>query len=211
MNTLQLHPAFTDPVGQSQTIFRALLKSMSEPGVISPVPTEMLQEHPSSAAIYASTWSIARALFDFDSHVYVSPELTSETLVRSLQFQTEAKIAQCARDAQFVMLNLTELSELETFNLGTMEAPHISSTVLVQVEGFDQGDHFSISGPGIQGLRTIQINGLNAQHRSLIARNHALYPCGVDFIFCSPQAMLALPRSTRATELSVNTGGATCM
>lgn len=211
MNVAQMHPAFENPVAQSQRIFRALLKSMSEPGIASFVPESILQTHPASASVYASTWSIARALFDFDTKVFVSPQLWSENLLRSLQFQTEAKVTSTKADAMFAVLNLEELDDIEDFSLGSMESPHTSCTLLVQVASVQRGSKIVLSGPGIQGSREIFLDSLNSDHLSLIEKNHRLYPCGVDFVFCAPDGFLALPRSTRILGVDADLGDSTCM
>jgi alpha-D-ribose 1-methylphosphonate 5-triphosphate synthase subunit PhnH len=55
----------------------------------------------------------------------------------------------------------------------------------------------TLSGPGIKGDATLSASGLPADIAARLAANHALFPRGVDLILAGPDAVAALPRTTR--------------
>lgn len=210
----QILPAFDAPVMDSQRVFRQLLKAMSEPGTLSTLPAS--SEDP--GALHTSTWSIARTLFDHDTPIYLSAGLRTASVMQSIQFQTEASLTEQATAAQFAVLNLAEFSDCEAYACGSLERPHESCTLLIQVPSlFSEGQsvpaqrpdtpepqrELHLSGPGIREARRIRIGGLQAAQLGSLQQNHQLYPCGVDLVFCCQNAFLALPRSTVISSPSI--------
>jgi len=211
MSQLSLLPAFGNPVHDAQVVFRAVLKAMSEPGIQGNLSSTSVSLDTSDSALHPTTWAIAQALFDHDTTIYLSPEVNSEALVRSLQFQTDAKVTPVTEQADFAIVTMDELVDLDQFHLGSLEAPHESCTVIVQVEAFDSPSPVEISGPGIPDSRMLEIAHLSQKQLELIQANHRLYPCGLDFVFCSPGHFLALPRTTRLHTRTPSNGESTCM
>ena len=210
--SISLLPSFDDPISDSQYVFKSLLKSMSEPGIVGDIPDTARQQSLDGSSIYSTSWSIARAFFDHDTVIYVSPTLHSENLIRSIKFQTDARITDRQEGADFALITLAELNSDNNFKVGTIERPHESCTVIIQVEAVDKADlQIEISGPGIESTRTLGIDGLKTEQITLIKNNHKLYPCGLDFVFCSPQAFIALPRTTAVNTINQTTGDAVCM
>ncbi len=189
-----LFPIFDNEVGESQFFFRQVLKVMSEPGsVIS------LGEHANLAVDekYRCIWPIAQSIMDSDCTAFISPSLNTLSFNRSLSFHTGVKIIKEEHSADFVILSLDELLDLDKFNLGNLESPHSSSTLIVLVDGISADkQQMVLSGPGIKTEKSLSINNLTANHIRLIQDNHNLYPCGLDFIFCSDTKVSAIPRTT---------------
>ncbi len=211
MTSIQLLSAFENPVQDAQVVFRALLKSMSEPGTPGTTNSMDLPGMGPDTQIHASTWAIAQALFDYDTSVYLSANMHTESLAKSIQFQTDAGITEHIENADFAIISIEELTDLTRFNPGSIEAPHESCTLVIQVQGFNETNAFEIRGPGIKGSRMISIDGLTKTQHDMIMANQQLYPCGVDLIFCAPTEFIALPRTTRLVPASQDQGEPVCM
>ena len=82
---------------------------------------------------------------------------------------------------------------------GYLEEPERSATVVVRVDAIGSGAlRASLSGPGIESVQPLSVDGLDvAALHALIERN-AVYPTGIDIVLVDPQGRIAcLPRSTR--------------
>lgn len=206
---MELLPALEHPVTQSQALFRALLKSMSEPGEMGHISAVLNKTEASDSALFSTSWTIAQSLFDHDTTVFLSASLNTKTIKTSVQFQTDAKVTADPSLAAFAILTSEEITHDSEFNLGTLEAPHDSCTLIIQVPAIYQASELKaelpslvLSGPGIETQRTLQIAGMTPYLLNLLQRNQALYPCGIDFIFCTPDEFLAIPRSTRVQSVT---------
>ncbi|MGS2716622.1 phosphonate C-P lyase system protein PhnH [Eionea flava] len=222
MNTsttsLKLMAAFRDTTVASQWVYRRLLKAMSEPATrLSLAPAVDQQSLYSSdechkvsisAPIFKTTWSVSQSLFDSDCSVYLSPPLAQPSLVQSLRFYTDAHIVDDPSTAQFALLNLSEWNYETIFSRGSLTAPHESCTLIIQVDAISVNEEavgngaLVLSGPGIETEKKLLIHGLTEQHRSMLIDNTRHYPCGMDFIFCDAEYIVALPRSTKINNVS---------
>ena len=88
--------------------------------------------------------------------------------------------------------------------LGTLESPELSATLVLTVDALsdastsaDAAIALQLQGPGVPGTRVLAVSGL---HPDWLARRAAwvgAYPMGVDIVLAAPDAMAALPRTTR--------------
>jgi alpha-D-ribose 1-methylphosphonate 5-triphosphate synthase subunit PhnH len=202
MSSLDLLPAFIDESADSQVVFRNILKVMSEPGTIidmannkesySTFSSLSMQQNKLSCL-----WSVAQTLLDSDCSVFVCASISDKSFMQSLSFFTGVSFAHDIKSADFIFMSMHELKDLNDFNLGGIEKPHLSSTVLVYVESITAAEQIMLSGPGIKDSRSLALAGLDAEKIDLLKNNHKLYPCGIDFIFCSETSMTAIARSTQ--------------
>ena len=58
-----------------------------------------------------------------------------------------------------------------------------------------------LKGPGIDGERALQVDGLPQDFIQQWRENGAQYPLGVDLVLVSDGAVAALPRTTRVSAL----------
>jgi alpha-D-ribose 1-methylphosphonate 5-triphosphate synthase subunit PhnH len=206
----ELMPAFVNEVDESQAVFRHLLKIMSEPGTIvantfngeNEIASNNIKHQDDSDSFIADKdlkyiWPIALSLLDHDCQIYIGPSLNSSIFTRSLVFHTGASVTDDKAKADFVFISLNELGDIEKYNLGELEAPHKSSTVVIFTEEISDDKQIILSGPGIKSNKNLSIKGLNATHIRLLQANNQFYPCGLDFIFCSPSNITAIPRTTK--------------
>jgi phosphonate C-P lyase system protein PhnH len=227
-NSLELLTAFDNNVTASQWVYRQLLKAMSEPATILPLsqssaivsaavktePTvETVKKVPRLYAddwqheqLYSTTWSVAQSLLDSDCRIVTSTTLSQKSILQSIRFYTDAKVAQTAQQAQFAFINLDEWTDNNLYSTGSLIAPHESCTLVIQVPDISNEPHILssglllpdllLTGPGIKTQKSLSIAGLTPLHIEFLIENNHLYPCGIDIIFCSPTHVAALPRST---------------
>ena len=90
----------------------------------------------------------------------------------------------------FALGNWSSLTPLEDFPHGRSDYPDRSATLIVEMpEVSVKGP--TLRGPGIQGSATLAL-----PETVSFRRNHAMSPCGLDFIFTCGNDVAALPRST---------------
>jgi alpha-D-ribose 1-methylphosphonate 5-triphosphate synthase subunit PhnH len=92
--------------------------------------------------------------------------------------------------------------------LGTLESPELGATLVLTVEALsdaptpaDAAVALQLQGPGVPGTRVLAVTGL---HPDWLARRAAwvgAYPMGVDVVLAAPDALVALPRTTRIVVL----------
>lgn len=210
MNALKLLPAFEESVNESQQVFRTVLKCMSEPGTIRTIQPgsepdatqhEKLNQananNTESLPIFPSLWAIAQALLDSDASVFIGDQLLSQTLVQSLGFYTDATVTAKREGADFALMTQADWTSNGGFSVGTWEQPQQSCTLIIQVSELSSAQQLLLSGPGIKESCWLSIAGLSTEQQTLLQTNHALYPRGLDFIFCSPERIVCIPRSTQ--------------
>lgn len=186
---------FADPVGASQTVFRALMDAMARPGSIHDLP-EMTAP---PAPLTASAASLIATLADADTPVWLDAALTKTPAVRDwIVFHTGAPITPHQSEAAFAVVAAPErLSALNGFALGTQEFPDRSTTVILQVASLTVGAPLTLQGPGINGQASLAPAPVPQHFTEQWAANRRAFPRGVDLILAGPASAAAMPRSTR--------------
>lgn len=188
---------FTDVAVQSAHAFRAIMQAMARPGRVMEIGADIAAPEP----LLASAAAVALTLCDFQTPVWLSPELGNERVVHYLRFHAGAPIVAEPHAAQFVFTTAAELLPQPGLLLqGTHEYPDRSATLVIQVACFEPTD-VELSGPGIRGAEHFGVAGLDEGFWSAMAKNHARFPVGIDVIFAAPGQLAALPRSTAIRTL----------
>lgn len=190
---------FKNPAEDAGDCFRSVLKAMSEPGHVVDFKDAHLN---TSQALYPTTWAIMQTLLDAHCTTALSPELNTESVIRSLHFHTGTRLIESHQEADFCLLNADEFELLTQLKAGSLQSPHQACTAIIQVSDFHSGTNLKISGPGINGNKTIAIEGLSKAAIQKLQENHRRFPCGFDTIFCSATQFMALPRSTQIAPLA---------
>ncbi|MDB5525265.1 MAG: phosphonate lyase system protein PhnH [Rhizobium sp.] len=185
---------FETPVFQSQSVFKALMDGMARPGSIQ----ELDAGAAPPSAMGAGAGAIALTLCDHDTPVFLAKPLVEAGLSGWLAFQTGALITEDRTEAQFAFLDTkTLLPPLSTFAAGTQEYPDRSTTIILEVSAFSDGQGFVLSGPGIDGSTSINVDALPAPFEELWRENNGLYPRGIDLVLVAGLKMICLPRTVR--------------
>lgn len=189
---------FAQPVFDAQIVFRRVMNAMAHPGTL--VSFDALTAPPSP--FLATTGSIAAALFDHDTCLWLEPALARQSeLTGWLTFNTSTHIVARGFDADFAIITDTEaFPSLESFAQGTQEFPDRSTTIILQVESLDQGQRLVLEGPGIREKAFISPNGLPDQFCEQCEANRQRFPRGVDLLLVSPQGLIGLPRTVKISR-----------
>jgi len=187
--SLAIAPGFENPPLQSQAVFRAVLAAMAEPGRVFPCLALAVPLPPVLAAV-------ALTLLDYETPMFLAGGLASEETRQFLAFHTGAPLVEVENAAFVLALDANDLPSVTALRAGTPDYPDRSATVILNTAGFDDGMPVSLKGPGIACERIFRVKGLSAAFWEAAAANAARFPLGVDFIFCGPDSVAALPRST---------------
>jgi len=191
MNT-GLEAGFADPVHDAQGCFRAVLDAMSHPGRIARA-AGVTSPPPLGAAVGA----VLLTLVDHETPLWLDAD--AEAARAWIAFHCGAPIVADQAVCGFaVALSLPDLDRLPA---GTHESPETSATVICQVDAFDSGRTFRLSGPGLREPAKLAVKGLPRDFASIWRRNHMLFPRGIDLILCAGDQLTALPRTVSIEEV----------
>jgi len=193
-----LAPAFADPPRATQSVFRCVMEAMARPGL--PRPLEPPLDAP--APLGPAAAALALTLLDYETPFWLDPPLAAAPGLREwFKFHTGAPLAADGARAAFAFIaDPARCPAFDTFAAGSLEYPDRSTTLVLQIEGFDRGEPLTLAGPGIAGARRLRAAPLAKDFRARLIANHALFPRGVDLILASANAIAALPRSLRVLE-----------
>jgi alpha-D-ribose 1-methylphosphonate 5-triphosphate synthase subunit PhnH len=188
-----LAPAFPEPVLASQAVFRAVMDAFARPGEIKALPHTAVAPSPLSATAAALAW----ALLDYETPLWLDATLAEVPAVAEwIRFHAGARVTDDPRQAAFAIIaDPAQAPPFDQFALGTSEYPDRSTTLVLQVSCFGEGQRWSLTGPGIADRASLSADPLPGDLGDRLAANRALFPRGVDLILVSPDAVAALPRS----------------
>lgn len=169
--------------------FRVLLKAMSRPGRVYPLP-----DGPPGLPAAACLLS---CLLDNETSLAVIGDSELDTfLPRHLGCRPAVP-----EEADFVLVGRETGKDCLGLALrcGSLEYPDRGATVIYLVEQLVEGGNtLSLAGPGIDGDISLDIGGLAAAELRHLQRLNNSYPLGVDAIFLDRQWRIAcVPRSSR--------------
>jgi alpha-D-ribose 1-methylphosphonate 5-triphosphate synthase subunit PhnH len=191
--TATIKRGFANPAAGSQAVFRAVLSAMSEPGRMWTCPAL-----PEGSPLQPVIAAVALTLLDYETPLFLAGRLGLGEARDFLAFHTGAPvISEPARAAFVIAASADDLPPIDSLSAGTPDYPDRSATVILGVSGFETGTRVSLRGPGIPDFRSFQAGGLEASFWRLAIGNASRFPLGVDFLFCGPDALAALPRSTQ--------------
>jgi len=185
---------FSDVAVDSAHAFRSIMQAMARPGRVMPIGEGVEAPEP----MLASAAAVALTLCDFQTPLWLAPELRTERVIHYLRFHTGAPITEDPGKALFLFAVAGDhLPAHDLLLQGTHEYPDRSATMVIQTESFAPG-HVELSGPGIRGVERFGVTGLGVGFWAAMRQNHERFPVGVDVIFTAPKIVAALPRSTAA-------------
>jgi alpha-D-ribose 1-methylphosphonate 5-triphosphate synthase subunit PhnH len=193
-----LEGGFADPVLQSQTVFRAIMDALANPGTAQ----ELVTPASLQSSLSAELASVLLTLSDHDTSIWLDDILRADAAVLEfVNFHAGAPVVREPGRAVFAFATGAEhLPDLDQFNLGTQEYPDRSTTIVLAVEALTGGQTLIARGPGIRDHGHISPVGLPGDFVSQWSANRALFPRGVDLLIVAPGQVMGLPRTTRITE-----------
>ncbi|MFC4352079.1 phosphonate C-P lyase system protein PhnH [Fodinicurvata halophila] len=191
-------PGFADEVFEAQVCFRRCLEAFSFPGHLLALPVELAPPAPMNPAAAACLLTLA----DLDTPVWLDHAAAETSAIADfLRFHRAVHITAAPRDCLFALVcDSAHLPAPERFALGSDEYPEASSTVLVQVEGFDTDTGPLWRGPGIKESVRLWPRGLPETFLEERRAMSELFPRGLDYLFTCGRRLAALPRTTRLED-----------
>jgi alpha-D-ribose 1-methylphosphonate 5-triphosphate synthase subunit PhnH len=187
-----LEAGFDDPVRDAQRCFRAVLDAMAHPGRIVRVSGAT-----ASLPLGAAAAAVVLTLVDHDTPIWLDPD--AERARRWIEFHCGAPVTTNSGACRFAMA--LALPDLARFAAGTHEEPETSATIVCEVDSFDTGPVFRLSGSGIRSTERLTVSGLPQDFATIWRRNRALFPRGIDLILCAGERLAALPRTVSVEEI----------
>ena len=178
---------------QLSKMFRAALEALSRPGTPRPLALGGAPA-PLSPAAAGLIWTVS----DSDAPLWVAPSRQSIEIEQFIRFRTGAAPMAAPQGAAFFIGRWEELAE-SPMSLGSPEYPDRSTTLIVEVDGFDNGPAAHLSGPGLAHPAALPVAGVDDRFWPFVERNAALFPLGVDMFLCANDQIVGLPRSTQPT------------
>jgi alpha-D-ribose 1-methylphosphonate 5-triphosphate synthase subunit PhnH len=195
--TQNIGRGFSDKVLSAQGAFRSLLDAMARPGLAPEIKVDC--EAP--AGLGPATAALALTLFDHDTPVWRDEALNGEAVARWLRFHTAAPLTGDPAQAAFALIgDPARLADFSRFAVGTSDYPDRSTTLILQVASLTSGAPLLLRGPGIEGEAKLAPGPLPPGFVAMCEANRALFPRGVDLVFCAGDSIAALPRTTRVSQ-----------
>lgn len=191
---MTLLAGFDQPIEQSQSAFRLILKALSEPGVIVELPN-----FPAWGALNAASTAVILTLADQETPLQLCADLKSEQVLTNIRFHTGAPLATRQEDIHLAVWDdQLQPAELSALPHGNEVSPEFGATLVVQVAALAGNHTLCLSGPGIEN------NGnrppLPAALRAYLLERPQRFPLGLDIILTCGERLMALPRTTRVEE-----------
>ncbi len=190
MQSYDLIPAFTDPVAESQNVFRILLKALSEPGQI-----HELSQTIQLVQLNQASYAIALTLLDNSTTVWLSPALADTKIKQNLAFHCGCKFVAEPGQAMFAFITAADIEVFSKLATGTDRDPEFSCTAIVQINELNTGVQRIWAGPGIKDHKKVALD-IDQKFWSIRAQKNE-FPRGIDIFFIAKNQVLGLPRSTR--------------
>ena len=114
-----------------------------------------------------------------------------------LAFHAGSTVTEERQNARFAFVEKgAMLPNLCLFAQGTQEYPDRSTTLVVEIEGFEGGRPMVLTGPGIRTREEIAPVGLPDMFPHFWTENRQGFPRGVDLVLIAGDRVLCLPRTT---------------
>lgn len=193
--TAELASGFAEPVRHAQQGFRAALDALSRPGRV----THVAADGPTAPGLGPASTTLMLSLADFETPVWLGAGAAASG--EYFRFHCGCPITRERGGAVIACLaNPAEALPLADFELGSDKAPEASATLIIQVAALDDQGSFEFSGPGIDGVHRIGIQGLPTEWLRERAMLAPLFPRGVDIFLTSGNRLCGLPRTTTIKE-----------
>ena len=211
MNTPLTLPGFSNPVDDSQAVFRAVLTALSRPGL--PVSLTLPSFTVPARELSPGMLALALALCDQDTPIWLDSTVDTPEARHHLRFHCAVPFAAELAQGSFVFIAKPEaMPRLQAFNPGRADYPDRSATLVINADlSSPHACALELTGPGVKGndrgaWQSFRISGLPRWFWEDWEANRAAYPLGVDVIFVdkgtesagnSVIRLLGLPRTAR--------------
>ncbi len=183
---------------RSQRAFRTLLDALSRPGSIRRLPDDVLVADVPPALL------LALAIADVEVTVAVLRSGDDPDWAHLLADATGGRITPVEAAACVTAIVPLTADDVERLRRGSAFAPEDAARLAIQVAALTDGSTaaddvvVALDGPGVDGIATLGVTGVDAEVFEALGRVNASFPAGVDTWFVSVHGdVAAIPRSTR--------------
>jgi alpha-D-ribose 1-methylphosphonate 5-triphosphate synthase subunit PhnH len=185
---------FADPATDAAGTFRAMLEAMARPGRIQPLPTVLA----APAALGSAVAQLVLTLCDFDTPLWLDPAHATAESWAYLRFHAGCPVAATIEEAAFLVVAPANVAPvLPRCRIGTAEYPDRSATLIIPLDGIEEGSDVRLSGPGIEHEHRLSIAPSPSPLWPALIANQQHFPLGCDCFLAAPGHIAAIPRSTR--------------
>ncbi|GAB6051922.1 phosphonate C-P lyase system protein PhnH [Magnetospira thiophila] len=193
MTETPIAAGFDSPVFGATACFRVILDALSRPATLRRLPLDL----DAPAGLRPGTVAVLLTLADHDTPVWLAPGCDTAEARAYLRFHVGCPMIDTPSRATFAVLTPNDdLSALDALPLGTSDYPDRSATVILQAETLAEDDGPTFTGPGIEIRHRLQVLPTPDGLWTRVAANHALFPCGLDWLFTTDTHLAAVPRSS---------------
>ncbi len=185
---------------ESQAIFRVMLDTASQPGLILDLPRRIVDRIPSSLALLVVLADVETRVHVVDTPTSVWAEaVTSATGARPAHVN-EADLIAVPADARDQFTSIFTLA-----HPGTAFSPESAARLMIGVHDIRShgasasvGVQLLVRGPGVDGERVLCIDGLTEADVAAWCTTNSRFPAGIDVWFTTDDGrIVAIPRSSR--------------
>jgi len=185
---------FVEPVLESQRVFRRVLEAMAHPGRIVRIDAAIDAPAPLAPAAAA----VCLTLLDFETPLWLDAAAHVPEVTEWLRFHCGVPLVDAPEFARFALIVApSTMRGFDAFDAGTDALPDRSATLILQVEGLEEGLGRRLAGPGIAEAAHLGVHGVPAGFWDFVRANGARFPRGVDLVLAAGTRVAALPRTVR--------------
>jgi alpha-D-ribose 1-methylphosphonate 5-triphosphate synthase subunit PhnH len=192
LDLADIGPGLNDAVADAQRVFRLALDAIAHPGRIVELPADVLLEH--NAGLPDAATALALTLLDFETPVWLAPAF--ESAADYLRFHCGAPVVADPKASRFAFATPESLPALDAFDLGDIEFPDRSTTLVLAVPALEASGGLVLRGPGIEHSCALRVGGCGPELWGARAVLTPLFPLGLDVILTCGRRLAALPRTT---------------
>ena len=192
---MALARGFSDPVHDTQGVFRTVMDALARPALIRPLVGALAPPAPLTPELAA----LALTLTDSDTPVWLDAPLADTPAVSEfLRFHTGAPIVAEPSEAAFALIaDPQSCPPFAAFAQGTPAYPDASATLILRVDRLSETGGSGFAGPGIRGRVRLDADPLPPDWAARLRANAAAFPLGLDLLLAAPGRIAGLPRSAR--------------
>lgn len=192
-----LGAGFSSEALGSQSVFRAVLQALSQPGA--PVPVEHDAEVPATG--HSAAAAVLLALLDSECTLWLSPRLADSQAGVWLRFHTGCVLVDAMEQARFAWVAAGDaMPALARLQCGSDDYPDQSATCVIDVAQLtpapEGAGDWRLTGPGIRDAQHLHVAGVPDGLVHQWADNHSAFPRGVDVVLATGTHIVGLPRTT---------------
>lgn len=183
---------FGNPVHDSQRVFRSVMDAIALPGRLVGLDIDLA----TIAPLHRGAAAILLALADFETPLWLSTSMATDAVLGTVRFNCGCPIVAEPSRAVFAVAAAGEWPPLEALDFGADTCPERAATLIVQGACLGVGREIGLTGPGINGMARLAVDGLDETFWAERKALEILFPRGLDIILVDDGTIAAIPRST---------------